>query len=120
MISWLTLEALADLVIALVMSYFLNRRRTGFQQTDTVLRKLTVYSINTGLLTSALALVVMFFFAFYGFHFIHLMFFLPLGGVYTASLLANLHSRSSLWGELQPGENTNVNLLSPVVREIHP
>ncbi|KAF8334912.1 uncharacterized protein EI90DRAFT_374816 [Cantharellus anzutake] len=101
-------------MIAFVMSFFLNRRRTGFRQTDTMLRKLTVYSINTGLLTSALALVVMFAFAFYGFHFVHLMFILPLGGVYTASLLANLHSRSRLWGELQPGEN--VNRLSPGVR----
>ncbi|KAF8312553.1 uncharacterized protein EI90DRAFT_3022993 [Cantharellus anzutake] len=59
-IAWLTLEVLADLVIAFAMSYFLLNRRTGFRQTDTVLRKLTVYAINTGLLTSVLALAVMF------------------------------------------------------------
>ncbi|KAF8314608.1 uncharacterized protein EI90DRAFT_3089620 [Cantharellus anzutake] len=50
-ITWLTLEAVADLVIAFAMSYFLQKRRTGFRPTDTVLRKLAVYAINTGLLT---------------------------------------------------------------------
>ncbi|KAF8314612.1 uncharacterized protein EI90DRAFT_3294168 [Cantharellus anzutake] len=59
-LPWLTLEAVADLVIAFSMSYFLQKRRTGFRQTDTVLRTLTVYAINTGLLTSILALAVMF------------------------------------------------------------
>ncbi|KAF8314636.1 uncharacterized protein EI90DRAFT_423526 [Cantharellus anzutake] len=50
-ISWLTLEAVADLVIAFAMSYFLQKRRTGFRRMDTVLRKLTAYAISTGLLT---------------------------------------------------------------------
>ncbi|KAF8310900.1 uncharacterized protein EI90DRAFT_3098792 [Cantharellus anzutake] len=122
MVSWLTLEAAADLVIALSVSYFLQTRRTGVLQTDTVLRKLTIYAINTGLLTSILALVVMFVFALYGLHFVHMIFILPLGGVYTASLLANLHSRSRLWKELHhQGENDfpiHLSHLSPKAREM--
>ncbi|KAF8314600.1 uncharacterized protein EI90DRAFT_417603 [Cantharellus anzutake] len=102
---WLTLEAAEDLLIAFAMTYFLQKRRTGFRLTDRVLRKLTVYAINTGLLTSVLALAVMFAFVFYGFHYIHMIFILPLGGVYTATLLANLHSRSRLREELSCGEN---------------
>ncbi|KAF8314610.1 uncharacterized protein EI90DRAFT_418906 [Cantharellus anzutake] len=119
MISWLTLEAVADLMIAFAMSYFLHRRRTGFRQTDTVLRQLIVYAINTGLLTSVLALAVMFAFAFYGFHFVHMMFVLPLGGVYTASLLANLHSRSRLRAELHSGKNGISIHLSHLPPKIH-
>ncbi|KAF8334913.1 uncharacterized protein EI90DRAFT_3120783 [Cantharellus anzutake] len=118
-IPWLTLEAVADLVIAFSMSYFLQKRRTGFRQTDTVLRTLTVYAINTGLLTSILALAVMFAFVFYGFHFIHLTFIVPLAGVYTASLLANLHSRSTLRGQLHSGENgisIHLSRLPPKIR----
>ncbi|KAF8312171.1 uncharacterized protein EI90DRAFT_3094141 [Cantharellus anzutake] len=121
MVSWLTLEAAADLVIALSVSYFLQTRRTGVRQTDTVLRKLTIYAINTGSLTSILALVVMFAFAFYGLHFVHMMFILPLGGVYTASLLANLHSRSRLRKVLhRQGENgisIHLSRLPPRVRD---
>ncbi|KAF8314615.1 uncharacterized protein EI90DRAFT_421247 [Cantharellus anzutake] len=91
-ISWLTLEAVADLVIAFAMSYFLQKRRTGFRRMDTVLRKLTAYAISTGLVT--------------GPQFIPMIFIFVLGGVYTTSLLANLHSRSKLWSELRfEGDN---------------
>ncbi|KAF8334914.1 uncharacterized protein EI90DRAFT_3048861 [Cantharellus anzutake] len=103
MISWLTLEAVADLMIALAMSYFLHRRRTGFRQTDTVLRQLIVYAINTGLLTSVLALAVMFAFALYGFHFVHMI----------------LHSRSRLRAELHSGKNGISIHLSHLPPKIH-
>ncbi|KAF8336950.1 uncharacterized protein EI90DRAFT_89449 [Cantharellus anzutake] len=118
LISWQTLEAMADLIIAFSMSYYLQNRRTGFRRTDTVIRKLIVYAINTGLVTSVLALVVMFAFAFYGFHFVHMLFILPLGGVYTVSLLANLHSRSILREELysEHGISIHVSRLPPTIQ----
>ncbi|KAF8327472.1 uncharacterized protein EI90DRAFT_3127156 [Cantharellus anzutake] len=103
-------QAAADLIIAVSMSYYLQRCRTGFRQTDTVLRKLTLYAINTGLVTSVLALAVMFAFAFYGFHFIAMILILPLGGVYNASFLANLHSRSRLRKELYSGGERGISI----------
>ncbi|KAF8314618.1 uncharacterized protein EI90DRAFT_421946 [Cantharellus anzutake] len=105
-VSWLTLEAVADLVIGFAMSYFLQKRRTGFRRMDTVLRKLTAYAISTGLLTGILALGAMFSVAFHSPQFIPMIFIFVLGGVYTTSLLANLHSRSRLWSELRfEGDN---------------
>ncbi|KAF8334946.1 uncharacterized protein EI90DRAFT_3049001 [Cantharellus anzutake] len=81
------------------MSYFLQKRRTGFRRMDTVLRKLTAYAISTGLLTGILALAIMLSVGFHSPQFIPMSFVFVLGGVYTTSLLANLHSRSRLWRE---------------------
>ncbi|KAF8334896.1 uncharacterized protein EI90DRAFT_3014748 [Cantharellus anzutake] len=97
---WLTLEAAEDLLIAFAMTYFLQKRRTGFRLTDRVLRKLTVYAINTGLLTSVLALAVMFAvalmtfgqFVFYGFHYIHMIFILLYIVLYFLAARRCLHS----------------------------
>jgi hypothetical protein len=100
-IAWLTMEVISDLFIAGAMSFFLWRRRTGFPQTDTVIKILMMYAINTGLLTSIVAIEVMLVFLFHGFQFFDECSILSLGGLYTTSLLANLHSRSTLRRRLQ-------------------
>ncbi|KAF8330300.1 uncharacterized protein EI90DRAFT_1173379 [Cantharellus anzutake] len=106
MVSWLILEALDDLVIAFSVSYFFRRRRTGIPSTDSALRLLTTYAINSGVLTSAIAIVIMFDFALYGLHFVHFALCPSLGGIYTGSLLANLHSRKRARERLLPdGDN---------------
>ncbi|KAF8327798.1 uncharacterized protein EI90DRAFT_3067050 [Cantharellus anzutake] len=103
------------------MSLYLRRMRTGFPRTDSVVRFLTIYAVNTGLLTSLAAMAIMFAFAFYGFHFVHECFILPLGGLYTASLLANLHSRSTIRERLHRGnsvgESIHLSRLPDKVRE---
>ncbi|TDL21752.1 hypothetical protein BD410DRAFT_789518, partial [Rickenella mellea] len=43
--------AAADIIIATSMCYFFKTARTGFGRTDTLINTLTMYSINTGLLT---------------------------------------------------------------------
>ncbi|EMD37346.1 hypothetical protein CERSUDRAFT_83124 [Gelatoporia subvermispora B] len=54
---------IADLLIATSQVVMLWTRRTGFKKTDNVLSTLMVYSINTGLLTSAVAFVALVSFA---------------------------------------------------------
>ncbi|KAF8339649.1 uncharacterized protein EI90DRAFT_2265058 [Cantharellus anzutake] len=105
-LSWLLIEAVVDTLIAASMWYFLSRQRTGFRETDSAITILTVYAINTGVVTTILAMTVMFAFAFYGYHFIHMAFVLSLGAVYAVSLLANLHSRSIVRERLKPNNRT--------------
>jgi len=103
-ITSLVLGAANSLVIALSLSFSLWKSRTGFSQTDSVLRKLSIYAINTGALTSVMAMTIMISVIWFGSSSIQQAFGLPLGGVYTACLLANFHSRSTLRRQLQKSE----------------
>ncbi|KAF8319964.1 hypothetical protein DL93DRAFT_2164146 [Clavulina sp. PMI_390] len=67
---WLGIQCAADVVIALSMVYLLQQRRTGFKNTDNMLNLMTIWTINTGLVTAMLSVIVLVFFAIYGFHFV--------------------------------------------------
>ncbi|KAF9511104.1 hypothetical protein BS47DRAFT_1202392 [Hydnum rufescens UP504] len=54
-VTWLTSQAIADVVIAACMSVLLRHRRTGFQKADSVINRMVLYTICTGLITSVLS-----------------------------------------------------------------
>ncbi|KAK0187650.1 hypothetical protein F5146DRAFT_1141111 [Armillaria mellea] len=47
---------LTDMVTAISLCYFLNKLRTGYHKSDTLVNSLVLYAINTGALTSAVSL----------------------------------------------------------------
>ncbi|KAF8342242.1 uncharacterized protein EI90DRAFT_3032586 [Cantharellus anzutake] len=94
--SWLLMEAICDVTLAVSMTILLRRQRTGFQQTDNILNKLIVYSINTGTVTSVIAIVMCITFAIHGFGSDLLVLGIPLGAVYNFTMLTNLHYRAQL------------------------
>ncbi|KAG1756053.1 hypothetical protein EDB19DRAFT_1957732 [Suillus lakei] len=49
--------AAGDILIAAFLCIFLQRSRTGFRKSDTLIHKLMLFSINTGLLTSICAVM---------------------------------------------------------------
>jgi len=104
-ITALVLEAVNSLIITFSVSFFLWKSRTGFSQTDSVLRKLSLYAINTRALTSVMSTAILISVLWFGNSSIQRVFSLPLGGVYTASVLANLHSRSTLRRQLRKSED---------------
>ncbi|KAF9517115.1 hypothetical protein BS47DRAFT_1359871 [Hydnum rufescens UP504] len=67
--AWLTIQAIADVVIATCMCLLLRHRRTGLQKTNSVINRMVFYTINTGLVTSILSCICLGMFAKYGFHF---------------------------------------------------
>ncbi|TFK72628.1 hypothetical protein BDN72DRAFT_302904 [Pluteus cervinus] len=92
---------LADLTIAISLCYLLSRSRTGFRRTDSILRVLILYTMNTGLIVALdtsllLAAYVMLpqSFVFFGFYF-------PLSKLYLSSYLAGLNARAALRDRLQ-------------------
>ncbi|KAL5536400.1 hypothetical protein ACEPAF_222 [Sanghuangporus sanghuang] len=103
-ISWLMFTSLgsgvaADLWIAICVCYFLFRDKTGFQRTDTMLRKLTVYIIGTGLLTSFVTVACFISYATMPNNGVYVAIYSCISKLYFNALLATLNTRKRLRGE---------------------
>lgn len=69
--EWLTIAWLAKMVdafdaatstlITILVIFFLQRSRTGFRRTESMINRLVIWTINTGLLTSICAIVALIF-----------------------------------------------------------
>ncbi|KIK02597.1 hypothetical protein K443DRAFT_513791 [Laccaria amethystina LaAM-08-1] len=106
------LAAAGDIVIAASLCTILHRSRTGFHRSDTIISKLIVFSVNTGLLTSLCALASLVSILAWPNTFIYIAFFFCIGRLYTNSLLATLNARKKI-RELSDGiESTSGNNLS--------
>jgi len=57
--SWLVMQAIADIVIATCMCLVLRHRRTGFRKTDSVIDRMILYTISTSLVTSVLSCILL-------------------------------------------------------------
>ncbi|CAE6473568.1 unnamed protein product [Rhizoctonia solani] len=89
---WLGAAALCDVVIVYMLSNALTTQRTGFGRTDALINKLLWYTINTGLLTSLIAIVDLVSFCTMN-NLVHMGFNMILGKLYTNTLLATLNAR---------------------------
>ncbi|KAJ6488921.1 hypothetical protein C8R45DRAFT_993190 [Mycena sanguinolenta] len=94
----LACAAVADLTIAVSLSVCLRRSRTGVKITDSIVNRLAIYAMNTGLLTSCFLTMPH--------NFVHLGFNMISGNLYTNSLLASLNFRDTVCNNM----NTTVNL----------
>jgi len=127
-IGWCTGQATTDMLIAGIMLIHLRRFRTEFPQTRRALNLLVMYVVNTGLVTSLLALGVLSAYTLYtdGISFAYLCITPSLGGVYTGTLLANLHARTGAKSRLYPTEGNTLHSKPPsqfpvkVHREVTP
>ncbi|KAJ7769197.1 hypothetical protein DFH07DRAFT_954435 [Mycena maculata] len=86
----------SDLSVALVLCYLLRGSRTGFQWTDSLIARLMMYAMNTGLLVALDAAAGMFSYVFMPHNFIFLGFYLLLSKLYLNSYLAILNARKGL------------------------
>jgi hypothetical protein len=86
-----------DLYVAFVLSYYLYTSRTGYARTDTLIKTLIVYSINTGAITALNAFMGMLFYIIMPTNFIFIAFYLMLSKLYINSYLATLNAREHLF-----------------------
>ncbi|CCO36126.1 hypothetical protein BN14_10250 [Rhizoctonia solani AG-1 IB] len=91
---WLGAAAFCDVVIVYMLSTALMTQRTGFGRTDALINKLLRYTINTGLLTSLIAVADLICFCTMN-NLVHLGFNMVLGKLYTNTLLATLNARDT-------------------------
>ncbi|KIJ37698.1 hypothetical protein M422DRAFT_781597 [Sphaerobolus stellatus SS14] len=85
-----------DMTIAITLSFYLHRSRTGFKKTDKLINKLVIYTINNGVLTSAVDIVALVFVFDEPHNLIFLAITQVIGNLYANSLMAMLNSRRSL------------------------
>lgn len=65
-ITWLSkmvnsFDAATSVIIALLTIFFLQRNRTGFHKTESMINRLIVWTMSTGLLTSICAILALIF-----------------------------------------------------------
>ncbi|KAI9460426.1 hypothetical protein HD554DRAFT_2028817, partial [Boletus coccyginus] len=85
-----------DVLIAASLCILLQRSRIGFRRSDSLINKLMLFSINTGLLTSICAIASLISIIAWPDTFIYVAFYFCLGRLYCNSLLATLNARKSL------------------------
>ncbi|KAN0098024.1 hypothetical protein V8E55_002470 [Tylopilus felleus] len=88
--------AAGDVLIAIYLCTLLQKSRTGFRRSDSMINKLIVFSINTGLLTSICAVASLISISASPNTFIYIAFYFCLGRLYCNSLLATLNARKGL------------------------
>jgi len=101
--------AAGDVLIAIFLCTLLQQSRTGFRKSDTMINKLILFSINTGLLTSICAVFSLISITVWPNTFIYIAFYFCLGRLYCNSLLATLNARKSLRGDSHD-ENVSLSL----------
>jgi len=95
----LSIGVLTDIVVAVSLCYFLNRLRTGYKQSDSLVYSLVRYAINTGVLTSAVSISTLVLFnILQGRNFIYVATYFILSKLYAISFLATLNTRRVVRG----------------------
>ncbi|KAI0049075.1 hypothetical protein FA95DRAFT_962839 [Auriscalpium vulgare] len=96
----------SDTSIALVLCYLLRNSRTGFRRSDTLINKLILFTVNTGLLTSIDAVCSLATIAALPNTFVYISFFFAQSRLYSNSLMATLNARNHLRNDTTNGSSS--------------
>ncbi|KAL4075443.1 hypothetical protein J3A83DRAFT_4369599 [Scleroderma citrinum] len=91
--------AASDIMIMGCLCYLLQKYRTGFRRSDAIITRLIIFSVNTGLLTSILAIASLITISLWPDDFIYIAFYFCLGRMYCNTLLATLNVRQIICGD---------------------
>ncbi|KAI0369770.1 hypothetical protein BV20DRAFT_945400 [Pilatotrama ljubarskyi] len=97
-----------DVVTAAALCYFLRGLKTGYRRDDSIVNTLTLYAINTGVITSAISLSTLILYDLMPTNFIFMAFYFVLSKVYANSFFAALNTRRSIRGRGTEGDHTTV------------
>ncbi|KAF9472516.1 hypothetical protein BDN70DRAFT_938129 [Pholiota conissans] len=98
---------LTDFAIAGALCMFLRKMRTGHKKADTLVNTLTIYAINTGVLTGAISLLTLILYNSLPSTLAYMASYFTLGKLYAISFLATLNTRKVLRGRGTDAENTS-------------
>lgn len=111
----ITINALStavDILIAASLCFFLHTSRTGFKRSDSIITRLMVFVVNTGMLTTICAVSSLIALVVSPNTLIYATFYFCIGRFYTNSFLATLNARRSISGSTQHTENTSHMVMS--------
>jgi len=93
---WLVTSTVCDLGVTILVAWTLYTSRTGFKQTDALLARLILWTVNTGALTASFALLGAVTFIVKNESLVHLAANIVLAKLYSNTLLASLNRRGTL------------------------
>ncbi|KAK0429636.1 hypothetical protein EV421DRAFT_2042639 [Armillaria borealis] len=89
----LSLYVVTDVLVAVLLCYFLHSSRTGIKRTDTMINRLIVYTIHNGLITAVADVFVIVFNIAYPENLVYLSVYQIVANLYSNTFLATLNSR---------------------------
>ncbi|EIW79453.1 hypothetical protein CONPUDRAFT_82882 [Coniophora puteana RWD-64-598 SS2] len=110
--GWLVMQVIADAFVTGTLSIILARSRTGFRKTDTVINRLIRGAIQTGLFAGIFSLCDLLTFLELPTTNLYGMFAIPIGRIYTNTLLDTLLSRQDLRNQMASGTAVNMDSMS--------
>ncbi|CAL1712651.1 unnamed protein product [Somion occarium] len=107
-ITALSLGVATDMATAGALCFFLRHLKTGYSKDDSLINRMTLYAINTGVLTSAVSLTTLVLYDVMPDNFIFMAFYFILSKLYVNSFLATLNTRRILRGRGTDNEVTTM------------
>ncbi|KAJ7151917.1 hypothetical protein C8R43DRAFT_1004654 [Mycena crocata] len=101
----LALQCAVDVLIAAIMSIMFSRSRTSFAKTDRVINRLIRTAVQSGFFTAVFALGTLLSFRFSPGTYMIALFALPIGRIYTHTMMDHFISRDQLRDMLSNGSN---------------
>ncbi|PBK89869.1 hypothetical protein ARMGADRAFT_1083334 [Armillaria gallica] len=114
----LALHVVTDLLVAVSLCYYLHNSRTGVKRTNTMINKLMIYAIHTGLITAVADIFVLAFNRAYPDNLVYIALYLIVGNLYSNSFLASLNARRPT-KSIHESISTGVNMLSLPTSDAH-
>jgi len=114
----ITINALSttiDVLIASSLVYLLNSARTGFRKSDTMINKLIIFVVNTGILTTLCAIAALICLVASPNTLIYASFYFCIGRLYLNSFLATLNARHSITEKIDNVDHMLVSIPRSVV-----
>ncbi|KAH8829000.1 hypothetical protein DL96DRAFT_1023363 [Flagelloscypha sp. PMI_526] len=94
--AWLAVEAAMDVIITVILSRALWRRKTGFTRTNTIIHRSIRAAVQSGFFSSVFAFFGLLSFVIWTDTYFYAIFSWPLGRIYSYSLLYTLVARKEL------------------------
>ncbi|PAV21571.1 hypothetical protein PNOK_0152800 [Pyrrhoderma noxium] len=104
----LAVGAVNDILIALGLGFYLSRNKSGISSSDRVVNKLIKFTVQSGLITSVLAIAMLICYLSMPDNFIWLAIFVCLAKTYSNSFLATLNARNTLRSGLNTSDGAVV------------
>ncbi|KAJ6628566.1 hypothetical protein B0H10DRAFT_1990453 [Mycena sp. CBHHK59/15] len=110
----LALQSSLDVIISIILSYTFSQSKTSFSSTDKVLNRLIRGAVQSGVFTSIFALGTLLSFRLSPATYMIALFALPIGRIYTHTMMDHLVSREELRNILSSGHSgsRNNNIIS--------
>ncbi|GBE81317.1 hypothetical protein BKA93DRAFT_822805 [Sparassis latifolia] len=110
---WLTLSMVCDGFLAGLLFYYLQKSRTGFKRTDSIITRIIHSCVESTALNSIFCMADLIVFNLYTESNYNLLVAMPMGRVYTITLLGMLNSRLAMREELEGELNDTSHAMQP-------